>query len=35
MTVSHAKASAKLYDGVGELWLKSYGDHVHIGALGC
>ncbi|GBF91004.1 gamma-tocopherol methyltransferase [Raphidocelis subcapitata] len=27
----HAEASAKLYDGVGELWLKSYGEHVHIG----
>ena len=29
MTHKHAE---KLYDAVGELWLRSFGEHVHIGA---
>lgn len=31
MSGEHGKASAHLYDAVGQIWLQAYGDHVHIG----
>lgn len=30
-STEHAETSAKLYDAVGEVYLRSYGPHIHIG----